>query len=415
MKTIIIIGGGAAGLMAAISASKKREKQKIILLDHNEKVGKKIFITGKGRCNITNACPPDEFLSHVVTNPRFMYSSFSQFNNEDMMAFLEEEGLKLKVERGARVFPASDKSFDVIDTLKNACKKAGVEIRYRAHVTKIYTKEPEHSFESVELSDHTRIYGDSLILASGGMSYPSTGSDGSGYELAKAMGHTIKTPYPSLVPFTVREPWCKDLMGLTLKNISIKLSDGKKKIYEGFGELLFTHFGVSGPLVLTASTRLGKFQKSLEEGKLVLYLDMKPSLSMEQLNQRLLREFDFYRNKNISNVMDTMLPKKMTGIFLSFAGVPAGKKVRDITKKERAGLMESMKNIPLHISGVRDFNEAIVTRGGICTKEINPGTMESKLIKNLYFAGEVIDIDAVTGGYNLQIAWSTGYCAGENA
>lgn len=415
MKKIIIVGGGAAGLMAAISASEKEKKQQVILLDHNEKVGKKIFITGKGRCNVTNACPPDEFLSHVVTNPRFMYSSFSRFNNEDMMEFLKEQGLALKVERGLRVFPASDKSFDVIDVLKNACKKAGVEIIYHAHVTKINVKEPEHCFESVELSDHRKIYGDSLILATGGASYPSTGSDGSGYELAQALGHTIKTPYPSLVPFTIKESWCKELMGLTLKNISMKVTDGKKKIYEGFGEFLFTHFGVSGPLVLTASTMLGKYQKSLEQGKLMIHLDLKPSLSPEQLDKRFLREFDLYRNKNISNVIDTMLPKKMVGIFLKIVDISEEKKVRDITKKERIAMMEAMKNISLHITGVRDFNEAIITRGGVHTKEIDPKTMESKLVKNVYFAGEILDIDAVTGGYNLQIAWSTGYCAGLNA
>lgn len=415
MKKIIIIGGGAAGLMAAISASRKDPKQHIILLEHNEKVGKKLFITGKGRCNVTNACSPEEFLSHVVTNPRFMYSSFSRFNNEDMMAFLEKMGLKLKVERGSRVFPASDKSYDVIDVLKKACKNAGVEIIYHAHVSKIHIKEPERCFESVELSDHTRICGDALIVATGGVSYPQTGSDGSGYDLVKDLGHTIKTPSPSLVPFTIRESWCKDLMGLTLKNVSIKVTDGKKKVYEGFGEFLFTHFGVSGPLVLTASTKLGRYEKSLEEGRLLLSLDLKPALTMEQLEQRFLREFDLYRNKNISKVIDTMLPKKMTAILLALAGVDGEKKVRDVTKKERIALMETMKNLPLHITGVRDFKEAIITRGGVNTKEINPKTMESKLISRLFFAGEIIDIDAVTGGYNLQLAWSTGYCAGENA
>ncbi len=412
-KTIIIIGGGAAGMMAAISAS--TENKKVILLEHNEKLGKKIFITGKGRCNITNACAPDEFLNNVVTNKRFMYGSFSRFNNEDMMRYLEKQGLKIKTERGQRVFPVSDRSSDVIGVLKRACEKAGVQIRYHAHVKRINVREPEHIFESVELSDHTVIEGDSLIIATGGVSYQSTGSDGSGYQLAKSIGHTIVKPEPSLVPFEMREPWCRDLMGLTLKNIAIKVKDGKKVVYEGFGEFLFTHFGVSGPLVLTASTRLGKYQKSLQEGKLILQLDLKPALTPEQLDKRLLREFDMYRNKNVSNVIDTLVPKKMSSIILQLCDIPEDKKVRDLSKKDRNKMIEVLKNITLHISGIRGFQEAIITRGGVKTKEVDPKTMESKLVGGVYFAGEILDVDAVTGGFNLQIAWSTGYCAGKNA
>ncbi len=409
MKKVIIIGGGAAGLMAAISASK--EKKKVILLEKNEKLGKKIFITGKGRCNITSACPPDEFLNNVVTNPRFLYSSFDRFNNEAMMEFLKSRGLDIKVERGQRVFPVSDKAGDVIRVLRRECEKNGVTIRYHAHVTKIHWDE-EKGFHAVELENGEKIQGDSLILACGGNSYQSTGSNGEGYDLARSLGHTIKEPVPSLVPFIMEEAWCKDLMGLTLKNVSIRIKDGKKNVYEGFGEFLFTHFGVSGPLVLTASTRLGKHMKSLKDGKLKLYLDLKPSLSDEVLEKRFLREFDVYRNRNISNVMESMLPKKMVPVFLKEANVPEDQKVRDVTKKDRRRMIELMKNLPMNIKGIRGFEEAIVTRGGVNIKEVNPTTMESKKVPGVFFAGELLDLDAVTGGFNLQIAWSTGYAAG---
>ena len=413
MKKIIIIGGGAAGMMAAISAS--GEGKKVILLEKNEKLGKKLFITGKGRCNITTSCPPDEFLNHVMTNPRFLYSSFSRFNNEDMIDFLNKAGLKTKVERGQRVFPSSDHSSDVIATLKKQCEKNHVSIRYHSRVTEIMLDDDGKSFSGVKLENGNMIEGDSLILACGGNSYASTGSNGDGYTLATSIGHTIKPVYPSLVPFVMEESWCKDLMGLSLKNISIAVKNGKKTIYEGFGEFLFTHFGVSGPLVLTASTCLGKYQKPLEEGKLRLILDLKPSLTMEQLEKRFLREFDTYRNKNISNVIERMLPKKMVPIFLQIADIPENKKVHDISKKERRQMIELMKGLEMHIRGLRSFDEAIVTRGGVNVKEVSPVTMESKLIKNVFFAGEMLDLDAVTGGFNLQIAWSTGYVAGQNA
>lgn len=422
-------------MMAAISASK--EGKKVLLLERNEKLGKKLFITGKGRCNITNACDADEFLSHVATNSRFLYSSFSRFNNYDMIQLLNEAGLATKVERGQRVFPRSDHSSDVIGTLKRLCDRNHVEILCHAKVEEILlrheadagpetenTSENEKnsapdaektSFAGVKLSDGRIIEGDSLIIAAGGCSYTSTGSDGDGYRLARSIGHSIKPVYPSLVPFIMKEEWCRDLMGLTLKNISIRVKNGKKVIYEGFGEFLFTHFGVSGPLVLTASTCLGKHQKVLEEGKLTLLLDLKPSLTMEQLEKRYLREFDTYRNKNISNVIERMLPRKMVPVFLREAGVPEEKKVRDITKQERRRMEELMKNMEMHIAGVRGFEEAIVTRGGVHVKEVSPTTMESKIVKNVFFAGEILDVDAVTGGFNLQIAWSTGYTAGHFA
>ena len=400
-------------MMAAISASEAGKK--VIILEKNEKLGKKLFITGKGRCNVTTACPPEEFLNHVMTNPRFLYSSFSRFNNEDMIAFLNTAGLKTKVERGQRVFPFSDHSSDVIQTLKRQCEKNRVIIRYHARVTDILLNDEQTAFSGVRLEDGEIITGESLIMACGGNSYASTGSNGEGYLLAESIGHTIKSVYPSLVPFVMKETWCKDLMGLTLKNVSITVKNGKKSIYEGFGEFLFTHFGVSGPLVLTASTCLGKYQKPLEEGKLRLILDMKPSLTMEQMEKRFLREFDTYRNKNISNVIERMLPKKMVPIFLQIADIPEDKKVHSISKKERHRMMELMKGLEMHIEGVRTFDEAIVTRGGVNVKEVSPTTMESKLVKNVYFAGEMLDLDAVTGGFNLQIAWSTGYVAGQNA
>lgn len=420
MRKVIIIGGGAAGMMAAISASK--EGKKVLLLEKNEKLGKKLFITGKGRCNITSACDPDEFLNHVATNSRFLYSSFSRFNNHDVVRLLNDAGLKTKVERGQRVFPQSDHSSDVIGTLKRLCDRNHVEILYHAKVEKILLHDHEgvsgeknRSFSGVQLSDGRVIQGDSLIIATGGCSYTSTGSDGDGYRLARELGHSIRPVYPSLVPFIMKETWCRDLMGLTLKNISIRVKNGKKVIYEGFGEFLFTHFGVSGPLVLTASTCLGKYQKALEAGQLTLLLDLKPSLTMEQLEKRYLREFDTYRNKNISNVIERMLPRKMVPVFLREAGVPEDKKVRDITKKERRRMEELMKGMEMHITGVRGFEEAIVTRGGVNVKEVSPTTMESKLVDHVFFAGEILDVDAVTGGFNLQIAWSTGYTAGHSA
>lgn len=422
-------------MMAAISASLAGKK--VILLEKNEKLGKKLFITGKGRCNITNACEPEDFLSHVSTNSRFLYSSFSRFNNKDMVRLLNDAGLKTKVERGQRVFPLSDHSSDVIGTLKRLCDRNHVEIHYHAQVSEILLtsvgenvqgsgdgakdaeyiscekeKEGRPAFAGVRLSDGRVIRGDSLILAAGGSSYASTGSDGSGCRLAASIGHKITPLYPSLAPFIMKESWCRELMGLTLKNVSIRVKNKKKLVYEGFGEFLFTHFGVSGPLVLTASTCLGKHQKALQAGELTLHLDLKPALTEEQLEKRYLKEFDTYRNKNISNVMERMLPKKMVPVFLHEAGIAPEKKVREITKKERRHMEMLMKDMVLHIAGVRGFEEAIVTRGGVSVKEVSPTTMESRLVENVFFAGEVLDVDAVTGGFNLQIAWSTGYTAG---
>ena len=418
MKKIIVVGGGAAGMMAAISASSKNNQ--VLLFEKNEKPGKKLFITGKGRCNVTNACPMDELHTHVITNPKFLYSAFHSFTNRDMISFLEKEGVRTKVERGQRVFPVSDHSSDIIRALKAACVRAGVEICCYTEVTGIETernKEDIPCFKGVRLKDGRMIAGHSLIIATGGYSYRSTGSTGDGYRFARDLGHSVKEPEPSLVPFVMKEAWCKDLMGLSLKNVAIQIKDGKKRIYEGFGEFLFTHFGVSGPLVLTASTRLGtgKAAKALKQGSLKLLLDLKPALDEEQLEKRFLREFDTWRNKNISNVLDQMLPRKMVPVFLGLAEIPADKKVRDISRQERRRMEGLMKSVPMHITGVRGFDEAIITRGGVSVREIDPGTMESKRVRNVYFAGEVLDVDAETGGYNLQIAWSTGYTAGVSA
>lgn len=432
--------------MAAIAAS--AEGNRVILFERNEKPGKKIYITGKGRCNVTNACEAKELQTHVVTNPKFLYSAFSRFSNQDMINFLKAEGVETKVERGQRVFPVSDHSSNVIRALRSACIKKGVDIRLNTRIAGILTSDDkvldpqlskasagdgdspidgkksakaegnkERRFAGVILENDQEIKGDALILATGGNSYRSTGSTGDGYRFAKECGHTIKEPEPSLVPFVMKEAWCRDLMGLSLKNVSIRLANGKKTIYQGFGEMLFTHFGVSGPLILTASTRLGKtsVKKAMDQGKLTLTLDLKPALDTEQLEKRFLREFDTWRNKNISNVIEQMLPKRLVPIFLDLAGIAGDKKVRDIIRAERRRMVEVMKAVPMQLEGVRGFEEAIITRGGIHVKEIDPSTMESKLVKNLYFAGEIIDVDAETGGYNLQIAWSTGYVAGISA
>lgn len=427
-------------MMAAIKAS--GNDRKVTLIERNEKLGKKLFITGKGRCNVTTDCPEEDFFTNVPTNPRFLYSSFAGFTNHDMMAFLEKEGLKLKVERGQRVFPASDRSADVLDTLKRCLKKAGVRVMLNSRVKEILCEEDEHAQTAensakkaettensakkkdgnvkkhvigVKMYDGTFLPADAVILATGGASYPQTGSTGDGYDMAAALGHKISEPQPSLVPFVMEEKWCRELMGLSLKNVAIRIRDGKKEVYKGFGEFLFTHFGVSGPLVLTASTCLGKYQDSLKKGSLKLILDLKPALDPETLDKRFMKEFDTYRNKNINNVIETMLPKSLVPVYLMLCGIDPAKKVRDITKKERMYMVETMKNVPMHIKGVRGFEEAIVTRGGVTAKQIDPKTMESRLIKGLFFAGELIDVDAVTGGYNLQIAWSTGNAAGRHA
>lgn len=404
MKQIIVIGGGAAGMMAAIMAA--RRGNRVILIEKNERLGKKLFLTGKGRCNLTNACETEELFRSIVTNHKFLYSAFYGFDNQSTMNFFEEIGLKLKTERGNRVFPESDHSSDVIRVLQKELQRQGVSIRLHTVVSGLEIE--AGSVTGVMLSDGMRLSGDAVIVTTGGLSYPSTGSTGDGYEFARQAGHTIRLCSPSLVPMVTEEAWCKDVMGLALKNIAVSLKSGKKVIYQGFGEMLFTHFGVSGPLILSASAYLSSYL----DQKLDLWIDLKPALSEEQLDERLQKDFFRYQNRQLQNGMDDLLPKKLIPIVISNSGVAPEKKVNGITREERMKLVQTLKNLPLHVIGTRDYKEAIITRGGVHVKELNPQTMESKLVKGLFFAGEVLDTDALTGGFNLQIAWSTGYAAG---
>lgn len=401
----IVIGGGAAGMMAALALADGRWQ--VELLEKNEKLGKKIYITGKGRCNVTNDCEADTFFANVVSNPKFLYSAYYTFDNTQMMQFLEENGCPLKIERGNRVFPVSDHSSDIIRTLQNALLKKNVKISLHTEVKNLLIEDGRVC--GVELSDGKKIPADAVVVATGGVSYSSTGSTGDGYRFAEDCGHKITEVKPALVPFTVKESWPLSLQGLALKNVEITVKDGKKEIYNGFGEMLFTHFGISGPLILSASSYYCKkyFGKEVQ-----LFVDLKPALSTEQLDKRILRDFEEKKNKQLKNALDGLLPAKMIPVIIQLAQIPGDKYVHDITREERQLLVELLKNLPITVTGTRPFNEAIITQGGISVKDVNPSTMESKLIKNLYFAGEVLDLDAMTGGFNLQIAWSTGYLAG---
>lgn len=427
MKQIIVIGGGAAGMMAAIGAAK--EGAKVTLLEQNEKTGKKIFITGKGRCNLTNACEQEDFFEHVISNGKFLYSAFYQMDNRTVMDFFENAGCRLKVERGGRVFPISDHSSDVIAALNRQMEKAEVKVCLHTKVKEILTEaesgEEQKAADNegdnhvgkikitgVKLADGRVLNADAVIIATGGRSYESTGSTGDGYLFAEEAGHTVKEIKPALVPFTVKEDWCMELQGLSLKNISVTLKSGKKKIYEGFGEMLFTHFGVSGPLILSASSY---YVKKYYGVPAELSIDLKPALTAEQLDKRLLKDFDENKNRQFKNALDGLFPFKLIPVMIRLSGISPEKRVNEITKEERSALIQCMKNLSLTVTGTRGFKEAIITQGGVHVKEINPSTMESKLVKGLYFAGEVLDLDAVTGGFNLQIAWSTGYLAGISA
>lgn len=405
MNKCIVIGGGAAGMMAALAAADGAWQ--VELLEKNEKLGKKIYITGKGRCNVTNDCGPDTFFANVVSNPKFLYSAYYTFDNTQVMQLLEQNGCPLKVERGNRVFPVSDHSSDIIRTLQNALIKKNVRISLHTEVKHLLIE--NGCVSGVELSDGRKIYADAVVVATGGISYPSTGSTGDGYRMASECGHHMTDVKPALVPFTVKEKWPLSLQGLALKNVEVTVKDGKKEIYNGFGEMLFTHFGISGPLILSASSYYCKkyFGKEVQ-----LLLDLKPALTMEQLDKRILRDFEEKKNKQLKNALDGLLPAKLIPVIIQLAQIPAEKYVHDITKEERQVLVGLLKNLPLTVTGTRPFTEAIITQGGISVKDINPSTMESKLINNLYFAGEVLDLDAMTGGFNLQIAWSTGYLAG---
>lgn len=427
MSKIIVVGGGAAGMMAAIAAADAGHK--VILLEKNEKLGKKLFITGKGRCNVTNAADMDGLFDNVCTNAKFLYSAFYQYDNRAVMDFLEKAGCPLKTERGERVFPVSDHSSDVIAALQRALKKRGVEVLLHTEVKRLLT-EPDSAEDApnkehtehvkctgVELADGSRMFGDACIVCTGGVSYPSTGSTGDGYRFAEETGHRVVECKPALVPLETAESWCRDLMGLSLKNVSLRMCCGKKELYQGFGEMLFTHFGVSGPLILSASSFYAKQKdkqkdKKKEKGQTMLFIDLKPALTMEQLDKRLLRDFDENKNKQFKNALGGLFPAKLIPVMLSLSGIDAEKKVNEITKEERRAFAELIKNLPLTVTGTRSFAEAIITQGGVSVKDVNPSTMESKKVKNLYFAGEVLDLDAMTGGFNLQIAWSTGHLAG---
>lgn len=408
MSNVIIIGGGAAGMMAAITAASNGHK--VTLYEKNEKLGKKLFITGKGRCNFTNAGDAEDIFNSVVTNKKFLYSAFNGFSNYDTMGFFDELGLKFKVERGNRVFPESDHSSDVIGVLSRRMKQLGVDVELNTQVEEIITQDGR--FRAVKLVDaynkKRMVSSDKLIIATGGNSYQSTGSNGDGYRFAKTLGHEVTPILPALVPFIVKEEWERDLQGLSLKNVNVTIYDDKKIIYSDFGEMLFTHFGVSGPTVLSASSYAAKIIKNRP---LKLVIDLKPALDEQQLDERILRDFEEFKNKSFKNSLDKLLPKKMIPVIVELSKINPDKKIHDITKQERAGLVNLIKNLTLTLTGLRGFNEAIITQGGVSVKQINPTTMESKLVKNVFFAGEVIDVDAVTGGFNLQIAWSTAYAA----
>ena len=412
MSKVLIIGGGAAGMMAAAFAAKNGNRVEVF--EKNEKLGKKLFITGKGRCNITNAADLEDFFSAVTSNPKFLYSAFYSFTNEQVISFFEELGVKTKVERGGRVFPVSDHSSDVIQALKSEMERLGVKINLNAEVKELITEKSStgETVNGIRLVSGKKISGDAVIVATGGISYPSTGSTGDGYRFARRCGHKVSELSPSLVPMEVKEWYAGELMGLSLRNIEIRITDGKKKLYQEFGEMLFTHYGVTGPVILSASSIVGK---KLKDTELTLHIDLKPALTEEQLDKRVLREFETNHNRQFKNAVDSLFPSKLRPVIVELSGIPEEKKVHEITKEERLRFVRLIKDFTMTLTGLRGYNEAIITKGGVSVKEIDPGSMESKLIKGLYFAGEVLDLDAVTGGYNLQIAWSTGYLAGMNA
>ena len=407
MSKVIVVGGGAAGMMAAISAADSGAE--VILIEKNEKLGKKVYITGKGRCNITNDSDVENLLKNVRSNPKFLYSAFYTFDSYRIMDFLESEGLKLKTERGNRVFPESDKSSDVIKTLRKALEKRRVKIILNTKVLSIKIENGICNGVKVQSGDKNESYAaDKVIVATGGCSYQSTGSTGDGYRFAKDADIKVTKCYPSLVPFNIDSDIPKRLQGLSLRNVRMTLFDKGKVLYEELGEMLFTHFGVSGPIVLSASTLVsGKDVSQME-----LSIDLKPALSKEQLDERILRDFSENKNSYFKNSLSRLLPAKMIPVIVELSEIDEQKQVNNITKEERHRLVNLLKGLTFKIESLRGFNEAIITKGGVSVKEINPGTMESKKVKGLFFAGEVLDLDAVTGGYNLQIAWSTGYLAG---
>ena len=426
---IIVIGGGAAGMMAAFAAAE--EGAEVTLLEKNDRVGKKIYITGKGRCNVTNACEREEFFAHVFRNPRFLYSAFGRFSNEDMYAFVEAHGTKLKTERGRRVFPVSDHASDIIKALKKALDETSVRVILGAQADKLQMKNGAVTGAACTVTDaegkpKRQVFpADRVIVATGGLSYPGTGSTGDGYRFAEAAGHRVTERKPSLVPLSARfeKPLSdrfspKSLMGLSLKNVGVSFEQGGRKITEDFGEMMFTHFGVTGPVILSASALLGE---ALEEdtvkakGPVRLHLDLKPALTAEQLDARFLREAAENKGKQLDTCLAGWMPKALIPVILGQAGISPAQKIQTLSRAQREDLIRSVKDLPAVITGLRGFDEAVVTRGGVDVREIDPKTMASKKIRGLYFAGEVLDLDGTTGGFNLQIAWSTGYAAGKGA
>ena len=411
MKRIVIIGGGAAGLAAAISASEKYKNQaEVTVIEKNERPARKVMITGKGRCNVTNNCNVDTLIANVPKNGKFLYSAFSGFTPKDVISFFETAGVPLKTERGNRVFPVSDKAVDIVDALVKTAKSGGT--RFESAVAEEILTE-NGSVSGVKLTDGRVISADSVILATGGMSYPLTGSTGDGYKMAQKLGHTVTELKPSLVPLCIHEGFCTKIAGLSLKNVTLSIFEtGKKKpLFSEMGEMLFTHFGISGPLVLSASSHIRYMGKK----EYMAFVDLKPALSIEQLDNRILRDFGEEQNKDFANSLSKLLPKSLIPVIIKLSGIKSDKKVNQIEREERLGLCKLIKALPLHITGFRPIEEAIITSGGISVKEIDPKTMGSKLVSGLFFAGEIIDVDAYTGGFNLQIAVSSGFAAGKNA
>lgn len=474
MGRVIIIGGGAAGMMAAMAAAESGGS--VCLIEKNEKLGKKLFITGKGRCNVTNAGDADIFFENVRRNSKFLYSAFYGYDNHAVMEFLEKAGCPLKTERGDRVFPVSDHSSDIIAAFQRELKRKGVDILLNTEVQELILEEDSENpgpgkaagvaegrysaakeggtgresrtvkegktgkesrpeggigkkskeeggeekaarIKGVRLINGRILFADRCIVCTGGLSYPSTGSTGDGYRFARETGHGVEECSPSLVPFIVKERWCARLMGLSLKNVSVRLQCGDRELYQGFGEMLFTHFGVSGPLILSASSYYGQGKKRGKNvsGETMLYIDLKPALDPEQLDRRILRDFEESRNKQFKNALGKLFPAKLIPVMVELSGIHPEKAVNEITREERRSLANLIKKVPLTVTGLRGYEEAVITRGGVSVKDVNPSTMESKKVRGLYFAGEVLDLDALTGGFNLQIAWSTGHLAGEKA
>ncbi len=407
MSRVIVIGGGAAGMMAAVAAAENGHH--VLLLEKNEKLGKKLYITGKGRCNVTNACERDKFFENIVSNPKFLYSAFYACDNMGLIEIIKDAGCPLKVERGERVFPVSDHASDITAALQRLLKEKGVQIRLHTTVRDVMAADGQVT--GVRLADGSTLEADAVVTATGGLSYQTTGSTGDGYRMAQMLGHTIKDCVPALVPVEIEEAWCRSLQGLSLKNVTLTMTCGKKQIYQGFGEMLFTHFGVSGPLVLSASSY---YDRCKEREDIRFTIDLKPALSVEQLDKRLLREFEENRNRQIKNVLGSLYPAKLVPVMIMVSGMDGEQRVNEVTREQRQQLIEVTKRLSMRVKGLRGFDEAVITQGGVKVKEINPSTMESKCVKGLYFAGEVLDVDALTGGFNLQIAWSTGYLAGKS-